>query len=99
VAPAPQAQVPPVHDWPAAQALPQAPQFIALVARSTQAPPQLVVPPAQVPCTQAPAEQIVPLAQALPHEPQLATSALRSTHDEPQAMRPVLQVQAPLVQL
>jgi hypothetical protein len=69
------------------------------VDRSTQDPPQLVVPPVQVPWMHAPPEQMVPLAHAVPQAPQFAASALRSTHDEPQTVRPALQVQTPPVQL
>jgi len=80
-------QMPEEHTWPAAQARPQAPQWVALVAVSTQAAPQRVWPAAQ---THMPPEQMrPPPPQLLPHMPQLATSLPVSTQAVPQAVRPM----------
>ena len=66
------------HDSPAAQALPQPPQFAALVVMSTQSSKHLVVGAVQVFSHDA-SRQISPVAQALPHEPQFLGSLSRST--------------------
>jgi hypothetical protein len=60
-------QTPAVQLWPAAQALPQAPQFLVSVLVFTQTPPQATWPLGQV---QTPAVQLWPAAQALPQPPQ-----------------------------
>jgi hypothetical protein len=75
--------------------LPQAPQFVGEVARSAQAPLQLVVPIEQL-STQVPLLQTLLGGQALPHPPQLAGSEFVVTHALPQAVVPTTQRQEPL---
>ena len=66
------------HEPPVGQALPQLPQFCALLLKSTQDVPQVAREPQST--TQAPAEHILPLPQTLPQLPQFAPSLPRSTH-------------------
>ena len=75
--------IPPMHEVPVAQAIPQRPQCIALVIVSTQVAgvPQAVWPVGQA---QAPAVQVWPVGQALPQRPQLALSVIVLTHAPPQ---------------
>jgi hypothetical protein len=91
------AQTPATHDNPDGQTWPQLPQFAALVLRSTQDPPQLVVPAAQL-VTHCPPEQTRPL-HVCPHEPQFVLSLDRSTHAPPHTVRPDMQAQPPDTQL
>lgn len=83
--------------WPATQraeplagaghALPQPPQFAALVEVSTQLPEQSVVVPVH-PVVQEPPEQVCPTVHAFPHFPQFDGSTVRSTHAPLHAARP-----------
>jgi len=66
-------QRPPEQSCPAAQALPQAPQWAPSVWRLVQVDPQAVSPVPQD-TMHAPAEQVLPGGQALPQAPQWALS-------------------------
>ncbi len=68
----------------APQVVAQSPQWLELVDRSTQVPPQFVCPDGQP--THLPPEQEVPLAQILPQAPQLAELALKSTQSPEQSV-------------
>ena len=57
------------HTWPAAQAVPHAPQWARSLARSRHEPPQLASPAAHD-TTHAPAEHTWPAAQAVAQAPQ-----------------------------
>jgi hypothetical protein len=80
VVPAPQLavmQAPAEHICPAAQALPQRPQWKESVAVETQNPEQLVVPAGHVPASPVtephrPPVQACPAAQRTPHAPQFS---------------------------
>jgi len=89
-----------VHTWPAAQALPQVPQFALSLCVSVQVAavpvPQTVVLP--VGHVQVPAAQVAPAAQVLPQLPQLARSVERSTHAAPHVALPEGHAQTPRVQ-
>lgn len=61
-------QAPATHDEPTAQAVPQAPQFRALLCRSTQVAPHLVNPGHSG--EQAPAMHVASAAHAFPQAPQ-----------------------------
>jgi hypothetical protein len=93
--------VPPLHVLaehvaPTAQALPQAPQLLALVVVSTHCPLHSVCP---VGHAQLPLPQVCPLAQTLPQAPQLLASLLVFTQALPQKVCPaVVQAHAPLTQ-
>ena len=60
-----------------------APQWIRSVSGSTQLPPQLTSPAAQV-TAQAPLEQTLPAAQTVPQPPQFRLSDLSSAQVPPQ---------------
>jgi hypothetical protein len=81
------AQVPAVQTWPAAQALPHAPQSALSLARSTQTPVQAVWPAGQV---QAPFAHVAPMPQVLPHPPQLAGSVFVFVQRPRQAVSPIV---------
>jgi hypothetical protein len=66
--------VPPTHDWPAEQALSQAPQLKTSVLRSTQLAAHIVCPGTLHVVEQVPAEHTCPAAHATPHAPQLSAS-------------------------
>ncbi len=69
---------PPAPQVPAGpQSLAQEPQWRGSVARLTQLPPHIVLPPGQ---THAPAVQVWPSAQRMPQLEQLFTSFVRFTH-------------------
>jgi len=70
-------QTPPRQAWELVQSCPQVPQSEGFDWRSTQDPPQLVVPAPQD-TWQVPAEQTVPAAQTRPQRPQLLLSDCRS---------------------
>jgi hypothetical protein len=97
VSPVGHAQVPSVQRTPPAHAVPQAPQFLLSVDRSTQVVPQSVSPVSQVPL-HAPATQVVPRMQRMPQPPQFAGSVSVSVHDAPQRIVPVPHEQAPATQ-
>ena len=71
--------MPPVHEAPVAQTLPQPPQSLGSVDVSTQALLQLVSPVPHV-VVQTPAEQTCEAPQTWPHAPQLFGSVVVSTH-------------------
>jgi hypothetical protein len=77
--PAGQTHAPALHVWPAAQAVPHAPQSLASLARSTHACPHFARPAAQL-AAQAPTLQTSPLAQVFPQAPQFNGSCPASTH-------------------
>ena len=79
-------QTPAVQLCPAAQSLPQAPQWAVSVLRSTQAPAHIVLGAAQA-LWQAPATQVSPTPQARLQPPQWAGLMLTSTQPPPQAWR------------
>ena len=87
---------PATHDWPAAQARPQAAQFALLVwrlAHTSAAPaPQAVWP---VGHAHAPATHDCAAGHATPQPPQLALSLVVFTQEVPQALWPVGQAHAP----
>ena len=62
-----------MHDWPARQTVPQAPQLALSVFTFTHVVPHFVDADGQV-SEHAPATQTSPDGQAFEHEPQLATS-------------------------
>jgi hypothetical protein len=99
VCPAGQPQTPAEQVWPAAQALPQAPQLSASLwklAASTQPVPHCEVPAGQV-ATQAPLEQNgVPAGQAMPQAPQLAPSAMVLAQPAAHGESPAWHMQVPL---
>jgi hypothetical protein len=103
VSPAGHAQAPLVHVPRAGHAVPQAPQFAALVWRSTQfcMPPIPVhaVSPVLHPMTQLPLMQLLPRPHRLPHAPQLLGSVLVSLQRLLQVARPPPHAQAPAMQL
>jgi hypothetical protein len=95
--------VPATHTEPDAQAFPQEPQFVALLAVTTQTPPQAVWPDGHA---QLPDRQTIPPAHALPHAPQWALLLVVLTSQPLPALpsqlaKPVLQVspQVPAPQL
>jgi hypothetical protein len=71
-------QCPVEQTWPAAHALPHAPQFFGSLAVFTHDAPHLVSPEVHA---QAPPEQTPPLPQLTPQAPQLLGSLLSLTHD------------------
>lgn len=91
-------QIPVRHTWPAGQAAPQAPQFVALSCRFAHpAPGQHVVPAAQAAApSQVQAPAVHPLAdgapQTFPHAPQFAGSVCGSMQIAPHRSRPAGQV-------
>jgi hypothetical protein len=98
-------QVPLEQTWPAAQRLPQVPQLVVLVSRSTQVviPPMPMpvqaVSPAGQPAAQAPLTQVWAAVQRLPQEPQFRASLPVSVQIPLQLVSPPPQAQAPFVQL
>ena len=81
------AQVPPVQVWPAAQALPQAPQFMALVSTSMQVPAQRAWPVGQgISIVHVPPAQVCVPVHGVPQAPQLALSVIVSTHVLPHSV-------------
>jgi len=72
---------------PAAQVVPQAPQFLGSLTVSTQAAPHLVAPPAQL-MAHWPMEQTSPAAQAVLQAPQFLGSLAVSTHAVPHIVTP-----------
>lgn len=87
----------PTQDAPAAQEIPQAPQCVAVLVRSTHVPLQSVVPAGQWHC---PEMQLAPVEQALPQVPQLLASLLVLTQPVlGQAIRLPVQVHAPVTQV
>jgi hypothetical protein len=86
-----------VHDVPAPQTVPQAPQLLLSVLGLTQVLLQTISPPAhrQIPCW-----QFAPFWQTLPHEPQLWASVFRLTQVVPHRVVPLGQpVQTPPAQV
>jgi len=61
------------------QAMPQSPQWVGELLVSTQAPPQFVLPLAQL-ALQVPSEQTCPASHFVSHEPQRVGSFETSTH-------------------
>jgi hypothetical protein len=88
-----QAQAPFTHCCPPLQAVPQVPQFVALVARFTHAPAQSVVPAGHVD-THAAAAHTDVVGQAFPQPPQLAGLVRGSTHAPLQMISPAAQMGA-----
>jgi hypothetical protein len=97
--PAEQVHWPSTQVAPTSQATPQAPQFAALVLKSTHAesipPPgpargHAVSPPVPQPAAQAPFWQVVPTRHRLPHCPQLASSAWVFVQVVPHCVSPTL---------
>jgi hypothetical protein len=82
--------------WPAAQAVPQAPQLAGSSWVSKQRFPHFVVPPRQS-TTHEPREQTRLASQALPHAPQFAGSFCKSAQVPAQGAWPALQVEPPPV--
>jgi hypothetical protein len=82
-----QAQLPVRQFCPEAHAWPHLPQLALSEERLTQAPLQLVRPPAQ-PFWQLPPEHAMFWAQAFAQRPQFFGSLLRSTHAFAQSVRP-----------
>jgi hypothetical protein len=76
---APHAHLPALHACPGGQLPPQTPQFCALVMRSTQFWPHLLVPAPQL-SVHTELEHTWGMGHALPHKPQLAPSLVRFTH-------------------
>ena len=84
------------HPSDPAQALPQPPQFAALVARSTQEDPHWVSPKVWHEMTHWPAAQRCPAGHGFPQAPQDRASEAVSTHPAPgHATVPSRQAQAP----
>jgi hypothetical protein len=82
---------------PAPQEAPHFPQFETSLARSTQAPPQLVLPPEQ---PHAPAAQVVPPGQVTPQPPQFVLLVWVSVQLAPQSVSaPQTPVQTPALQV
>lgn len=79
-------QVPPEHCSPAAQAVPQLPQFEESVCVFTQAAPHRISEPGQVEGTHAPAMHDSPDAHARPQRPQLALFMRTSMQPAPQSI-------------
>lgn len=75
--------------------VPQAPQLLKSVCRSTQPPEHAVVPAGQA---QVPLLQTWPAPQVWPQAPQLWTSLCRLAHPPVQAVVPAGQAQVPLLQ-
>jgi hypothetical protein len=105
VSPAAHMQEPPMHGAPTGHALPQLPQFVFDVWRSTQVippppipPPMQAVRPVEQPITHDPAEHIVPPGQRLPQPPQLRGSVCVFVHCTPQSVSPPPHAHAPLAQ-
>jgi hypothetical protein len=103
VLPAAHTHAPAVHVWPAAQAVPQAPQFIALLCSSTHVGAgaigaQSVCPAAHMGRAEAqrPAMQLCPAAQAVPHAPQLAGSESSVAQPIPQRVWPMGHIAVPV---
>jgi hypothetical protein len=92
---------------PVGHAVPQAPQFLALVERLTQV--EIVIPRGLIavhrvrfdaqPATHIPPVHVVPGAQRMPHAPQLALSLCVSAQVAPHCESPAAHVHAPLTQL
>jgi hypothetical protein len=74
-------QRPIAQTCPAAQTLPQPPQFCGSLVVSAQLAPQAVAPAAQ---PHAPAAQIWRVPQVRPHAPQFAGSSVTAVHRPPQ---------------
>jgi hypothetical protein len=81
------------------QALPQAPQFRALDARSRQERPHAFSPPVQEAAQVPPLQKGVGAAHPAPHVPQFAGSLARSTHAPSQRNAPSGHTQRPPTQL
>jgi hypothetical protein len=97
VLPPGQRHCPPEHVWLDEQVLPQLPQFVGSVPRSTQLPPQAVVPLGQT-SVQEPWSQSCPVAQTVPHAPQFLASLEVSAHALPQSC-PTSHWQTPAMQV
>jgi hypothetical protein len=76
-----------MHVCPAAQVVPQAPQFDTWVITSTQSAPHCLSPVAQL-ATHAPLEHTCPVGHAMPQLPQLAALDCVSTQLDPQSVSP-----------
>ena len=72
-------QAPLEQNWPAPQALPQAPQFMESLVTSWQEPLQMSCPGLQPADAQLPPMQTSPTGQAWPQAPQLAGSSRDAT--------------------
>ncbi len=95
VVPLGQVQVPLLHDWPAAQTVPQVPQFAVFDRVSTHAPLQLVSPaPHTVVHWLAEHTWVAP--HAIPQAPQFFGSLVKSTHAPLHDERPGGQLHWPL---
>jgi hypothetical protein len=97
-------QTPIVQVWPIGHAVPQVPQFDALVDVSTHVPPQSIWPIGHIiAARQAPIVQLWPIGHAVPQAPQLAGSVCVFTQVPLQstwgAVHIVVARQAPIVQL
>lgn len=79
-------------------AVPQAPQCWVSVMRSTQAPPQLVMPAGQPTHTPLEHTGVVP-EHTVPHAPQLPVSLDRVTHTPPHSVWPAVHPHTPFTQL
>ena len=79
------AHAPRVQTWPAAHALPQAPQFAPSWLTSTHLPAQDVVGVRHV---QTPSAHAAPGPQTTPHAPQFDVSLSMETHAPPQSAKP-----------
>ncbi|MCZ7677533.1 MAG: hypothetical protein M5U28_01655 [Sandaracinaceae bacterium] len=77
MSPGPQPQLPAVHTRSGPQAVPQAPQWVALVSVSTHVPEQSV---RALGHAHVPALQVPPVPHAFPHAPQCTTSLDVSMH-------------------
>jgi hypothetical protein len=73
-----------LHSWPAAHALPHAPQFAMSAVVSTQTPLHRVLPAGQA---HWPRVHVVPPAHVTPHAPQFRLSLAKLTHAAPHSDR------------
>src|SRR5262249_4439517 len=85
-------QVPSVHDWPAGQTVPPAPQLLRSPATFAGRPAQSFTFPLAVKGAQLPFTQAVSAGHTLPGAPQLFSSAAYDTHAPPTIARPAGQV-------
>ena len=84
---------PALQTCPAAQALPQAPQLVALVPTSTHVPEQSICPAGHITAGRhAPIAQVCPIGQAIPQAPQLLLSVCVLTHVPEQSVWPPVHI-------
>ncbi len=107
VSPLGQPHVPSLQGAPVGHAVPQAPQFLALVERLTQV--EIIIPLGPIPvhrvrfdaqpATHVPPVHVVPGAQRMPQAPQLELSLCVSAQVAPHCESPAAHVHPPFTQL